>query len=183
MSYTVRLFGRDLSRSQARDLFICAAASVIATGLFAWWLSDRRAVAAAASWPVVEGRVDERKVTTQHRRKSAGGNRTTVTFAYSFQIAGKPYTGERLYPVSDASWLPFMTQDIPDGYRYEKGRSCVVHYDPADPSNCCLVPESNLASGVRLVLALVAAAVAALFAWPFLGPAPKAPLPPGPSPT
>lgn len=105
-----------------------------------------RRVKAAESWPTATGVVESSDVTTSRRRK--GRTRYYVHVVYRFEVAGKAYSGHGFKPngnsVSGSSEAALMQS------KYAAGKTCLVHYDPDDPAECC-VEMGTTSSGWILV--------------------------------
>lgn len=102
-------------------------------GVLGW--SFASTVAATKAWPTTEGVVVKHEVTEYDYRDPKNGQlykRSKIDFAYSYEVAGKSYTGTR-FNVSGAG------RPMAD---YEPlGAAVVVHYDPADPATAGLSVE------------------------------------------
>lgn len=100
-------------------------------------------------WPSVPGTILSSEVVSSPVAGHRG--RFVPEVRYEFEVGGKRYGSQLI----DSSWQPRpqskeKASEIVDAYT--KGQSVSVHYDPEDPGNCRLVPESR--SG-RLLFALV----------------------------
>lgn len=154
-----------MARAVRRILLVLAgsllAASLAAFGLFAWpqWSRAR----AAASWPVVEGRVVRCDVIA---RRSAGPRSGSPTYELDllvrYEIDGVTLVTDReafdSIRSSDESWYRARARELLPGTRVP------VRHDPADPGFAVLRPDGGwipfVLPGAFLAMSIVFALIA-----------------------
>jgi hypothetical protein len=118
-------------------LVFCAGLGVI---LWAWltWLRRSKLVEGAQSWPAVRGRIQVAKV--RHERDSDAADEFIPVISYVYEVAGRPYTGDRLHVGGKTTYYDGASASAAiQGYR--PGEEVLVRYDPADPHVSALMVE------------------------------------------
>ena len=78
--------------------------------------------------------MDSSEVASSRSRKS--GTKYRCNVRYHFEVNGVRYDATQLEPMGSSSGSHSSAQATKS--RYPAGGPCPVHYDPADPSVCCL---------------------------------------------
>ena len=100
-----------------------------------YWVRLRRRVSA---WPVVRGRITERKAIqpTDRGRMSTPGFRWSPEVRFDYRVGGADYVGDKI-------WLPWSwtnTREKAERFLTTIPDEVDVRYDPADPQTSCLYP-------------------------------------------
>ncbi len=134
--------------------FVSLIGVVMLIGVTRQRATERAAIATAARWPLVSGRVLDRGVEIRHHGRSTS---CIPWVHYEYRVGGRDYRGERLRIGEPRYALDYFAQRAID--RYVPGLSVAVRVDPGDPASSVLE-----LTGSRFVGAAQAAGVAALLA-------------------
>jgi len=110
----------------------------LSSGLQRFWQGN-----ASQSWPAVEGKVLFSRVNASESRDSDHARTTSFSpqFVYEYVVDGaKHFNNRRRFGRIEGSSEDWA-KDIAG--RYEKGRTVLVHYYPADPDVAVLEPGNN----------------------------------------
>lgn len=111
-----------------------AIGALLGLGLFVFGIWAWSRTNAARSWPTTPGIVDSSDISSSHSRK--GGTKYRCNVRYHFEVNGVRYDATRLEPTGSSSGSNGAAQATKS--RYPAGGPCTVHYDPDDPTVCCL---------------------------------------------
>ena len=130
-------------------LFLGGVFAVIGIGLLVFGLRQRQKAKATEKWPTVNGNIVSARIEQQtHTERSQGRTYTrtshTPVVEYTYEIGGKAFQGNRIFPGSGLSYDLNTAQGILN--RYQPGQTATVHYDPTDPTQVVL--ETNAKGGV-----------------------------------
>lgn len=99
------------------------------------WVRLRKRVSA---WPVVRGRITERKAIqpTDRGRMSVPGFRWSPEVRFAYRVGNADFVGDKI-------WLPWSwtnSRAKAEGFLATIPDAVDVRYDPADPTTSCLYP-------------------------------------------
>ena len=129
-----------LMRQSPAKLYIVGAFVAFAgTGLVIFGGSEVHRVSKTKSWPAADGVLDICQV--QDVSGSRRGPSFRLRIAYHFEVAGKPFHGDRLTPLG----APHESERdaTKRALTHPPGRPCRVFYNPADPKENCLEPGAT----------------------------------------
>ncbi|MCE9581157.1 MAG: DUF3592 domain-containing protein [Planctomycetes bacterium] len=132
---------RNTSPKGAVGQIVCL---VLGGVLIQFSLAQFATARSAASWPTVDGRLDSWSIathTSRGRRGRSGSTSYAIAAQYHFKVEGREYKGDRYCMTEDSCWFRSSAEAI--YVRNKLGGECEVHYDPADPSKCCLDPSAG----------------------------------------
>ncbi|HEY1928302.1 MAG TPA: DUF3592 domain-containing protein [Caulobacteraceae bacterium] len=124
------------------DLAVIGAIFGAGLGFILWvwlaWSHRVRLVERAQSWPTVRGRMQIAKV--RHKRDSDAVDEFIPVISYVYEVAGRPYTGDRLHVGGKTIYYDDASASAAiQGYR--SGGEVLVRYDPANPRVSALVVQ------------------------------------------
>lgn len=148
-------------RASAKGELVCGAVAM-AFGLFLTGIGVHTlwTVRSARAWPAIQGVVESSDLKQARRRK--GTMQYHLNVRYRYEVAGTPYIGSKLNLSGNAAGP--HAEAIDHLNKYSPGRPCLVHYDPDDPSDACLLPESRTNGWLFFGLGVPLVSGAALFA-------------------
>jgi hypothetical protein len=140
-----------------------AVASVVA------FVRGRRQARASMRWPTVAGTITTSDVIEEAiENKDEDKTRTGKTYRYQVDLRYAYHLGKRDYVGTAANWggtaiygLREMAEKAAS--RYNVGQPVTVYYDPEQPSNAVLEPESREGSLALLIVAVLCAVTGGLF--------------------
>jgi hypothetical protein len=137
-------------------VFLVGAAIFLTGCLIGYFASRARKIAARSlTWPKVAGTITRSEIRAE---KSEGGENTGSStsyrpdIAYSYEVSGKSYTGQRVRAGSVYVRTPKAAEAIREPYPV--GRSVEVAYDPARPESSMLEPGNTAGTGTMRFLSI-----------------------------
>ncbi len=122
----------------------------IAIGAFWYVAVDGIAAFSSTKWPTVTGQIVDKQIKTVKAHRLFYKDRYEPSVKYKFSVAGKDYVSERIQ-FGSGNFEKAEAQTILDKYKSK----VAVHYNPQDPSECCLDGNVNYSGfGVTLLLGL-----------------------------
>ena len=120
----------------------------IAVGLITVGVGVRLLIKSTRSenWPVIDGIVQSAKMTSH---SDSDGSTYSADVTYSYQVAGKSYTG-RTIAIGQMSSSAEYARGVLN--RYPVGKKTAVHYLPGDPSDAVL--ETGIHGGMWICFAV-----------------------------
>lgn len=120
--------------------------AVLGIVLLVFGLREKKKAKETESWPVVDGKIVVSRMDQQTRTERDDGHTHTRTVytpivEYTYEIGGKTYHGNRIFPGSTLSYDLGTAQGIIN--RYQPESTAKIHYDPSDPSNAVLETQSK----------------------------------------
>lgn len=89
-------------------------------------------------WPQAQGKVLHRELIRS--RSAKGGFLYSPHVRYSYRVAGAQFTGERIYRMGQGG---SSAQKKQQAFLDQIPEDVQVRYDPQNPSEACLFPESS----------------------------------------
>jgi Protein of unknown function (DUF3592) len=135
---------KDQDEPEDRPLVRWARHTVFALFLFAtpfveWMMiQNLRSSLRSNSWPTAEGNVLKSEVATDLRR---GQPVYSAEVEYDYSVQGKAYHGAIVRVGNMTTKSRMDAEGIVA--QFPVGKPVAVHYDPADPSACCLIPGTH----------------------------------------
>ncbi len=125
--------------SPARVYVVGAFMAFVGAGLLLFGGCEVRRVAKTRDWPSATGTLDISRV--QDVSSSRNGPAFRLQVAYHFDVAGKPFHGDRLTPLG----APEESREEADSRAaaHPAGQPCQVFYDPQDPRQNCMEPGAT----------------------------------------
>jgi hypothetical protein len=120
--------------------------AVVGIGLLVFGLRERKKAKAAETWPTVNGTIVSSRLDqhTSTERKD-GHSYTRTSYApvveYTYEIGGKTFQGNRIFPGATMSYDLGTAQNIVN--RYQPGSTAAVHYDPTNPMQAVLETQAK----------------------------------------
>jgi hypothetical protein len=120
--------------------------AVLGIGLLAFGLRERKKAKETERWPIVDGKIIVSRMDQQTRTERDEGHTQTRTVyspivEYTYDIGGKTYHGNRIFPGSTLSYDLGTAQGIVN--RYQPESTVKIHYDPSDPTKAVLETQSK----------------------------------------
>lgn len=103
---------------------------------------------ASSSWPQASAKVVASSVSTSRHRR--GRVRYNPKVEYTFQVNQQTYRGDRIAFGGVSFSDEAEAQQVAS--HYARGTEHLIHYDPADPENCVIVPGASLGTWLMLIL-------------------------------
>ena len=133
------VFSPLMPASPAKLYVIGAFMALVGAGLAIFGGSEVHRVSKTKAWPSVDGVLDVCQV--QDVSTSRNGPSFKLRVAYHFEVAGKPFHGDRLTP------LGAPQESVEDALKRASalppGQPRRVFYNPADPKENCLEPGAT----------------------------------------
>jgi len=119
---------------------------ILGAGLAIFGFVQRKKAKATETWPtasgsIVSSRLDQRTHTDIGEWHTSTSTSYTPIVEYTYEIAGRTYQGNRVFPGTSMSYDHGTAQGIVN--RYQPGAAVTVHYDPADPTQAVLETKSK----------------------------------------
>ena len=115
-------------------------------GFLVFGLRERKKAKETETWPLARGMIISARLDQQTRtERSQGRTYTRTTYSpvveYSYEINGRMYQGNRIFPASSMSYDLGTAQGIVN--RYQPGSAVNVHYHPTDPAQAVLETQAK----------------------------------------
>jgi len=119
---------------------------LLGVGLVIFGIVQRKKAKTTETWPTANGTIVSSRLDQNTRTERRDGHTYTSTsyapiVEYTYEIGGKPYQGNRIFPGATMSYDLGTAQGIVN--RYQPGAAVTVHYDPADPTQAVLETKSK----------------------------------------
>ncbi|KAF0243390.1 MAG: hypothetical protein FD180_3430 [Planctomycetota bacterium] len=164
------IFSPLFPESPARLYIVGAFVALVGAGLAIFGGTEAHRVSKTKAWPAADGTLDISQV--QDVSTSRGGPRFKLRVAYHFEVAGKPFHGDRLTPLGAPQ--ESEAEAISRALAHPPGQPCRVFYNPADPKENCLEPGATGKAWMWLWMGVVMFVLGSLpVASLFFVPAPK----------
>ncbi|MCA9116276.1 MAG: DUF3592 domain-containing protein [Planctomycetaceae bacterium] len=112
-----------------------------------------RSATGSESWPQAQATIVNSSVSTTRPRR--GGVRYHPSVNYTFQVNQQTYSG-KLISFGGVSFSDEAeAQQVAN--HFSRGSTHQIHYDPADPANCVIIPGASLSSWLVVLLPLLCA--------------------------
>ncbi len=109
---------------------------LLATPFIEWMMiQNLRSSLRSNSWPTAEGNVVKSEVVSDLSR---GRLAYSADVEYDYSVQGKPYHGASVRVGNTTTKSRKDAEEIVS--RFAVGKPVTVHYDPDNPSSCCLIP-------------------------------------------
>jgi hypothetical protein len=120
--------------------------AVIGVALLIFGQRQRSQAKATEKWPTLSGTIVTARIDQQTRTERSQGRTYTRTshtpvVQYTYDLGGKTFQGNRIFPGSGMSYDLGTAQGIIN--RYQPGQPATVHYDPADPTQAVLETQAK----------------------------------------
>ena len=119
---------------------------LLGIGLAIFGFVQRKKAKTTETWPtasgsIVSSRLDQNTRTERRDNRTYTSTSYTPIVEYTYEIGGKTYQGNRVFPGASMSYDHGTAQGIVN--RYQPGAAVTVHYDPADPAQAVLETKSK----------------------------------------
>lgn len=119
---------------------------LLGIGLVIFGIVQRKKAKTAETWPTASGSIVSARLDQNTRIEHDDDHTSTSTsytpiVEYTYEIGGKTYRGNRVFPGASMSYDHGTAQGIVN--RYQPGSVVTVHYDPADPTQAVLETKSK----------------------------------------
>lgn len=106
---------------------------------------------ASTGWPQVSATIVDSSVSTSRHRR--GRVRYNPHVEYTFQVNQQTYSGKVISFGGVSFSEEAEAQQVAN--HFSRGSTHLIHYDPADPANCVIVPGASLGSWISLLGPLI----------------------------
>ena len=119
---------------------------LLGVGLAIFGFVQRKKAKTTESWPTASGSIVSSRLDQNTRTERRDGHSYTSTsytpiVEYTYEVGGKTYQGNKVFPGASMSYDHGTAQGIVN--RYQPGAAVTVHYDPADPTQAVLETKSK----------------------------------------
>jgi hypothetical protein len=119
---------------------------LLGIGLVIFGFVQHKKAKTSESWPTAGGSIVSARLDQSTHTEDEDGHTYTSTsyrpvIEYTYEIGGKIYQGNRVFPGASMSYDHGTAQGIVN--RYQPGAAVTVHYDPADPTQAVLETKSK----------------------------------------
>jgi len=138
----------DSSASTGLLIALCLGGGffILGAGLAIFGFVQRKKAKVTETWPtasgsIVSSRLDQRAHTDYEDGHTSTSTSYTPIVEYTYEVAGRTYQGNRVFPGAGMSYDHGTAQGIVN--RYQPGGMVMVHYNPADPIQAVLETKSK----------------------------------------
>ena len=119
---------------------------LLGAGLAVFGFVQRKKAKTTETWPaaggsIVSSRLDQNTRTERRDGHSYTSTSYTPIVEYTYEVGGKTYQGNKVFPGASMSYDHGTAQGIVN--RYQPGAAVTVHYDPTDPTQAVLETKSK----------------------------------------
>lgn len=146
-------------QAHSPSILLFAGLGIFLVGCLLLYLAarTRRIAASSLAWPKTSGTITRSGVieTTRESGGETSGQVTTYqpTIAYTYEVAGVPYTGQRVRAGSTETNSSKAARKLCE--LYPAGRVVEVAYDPTQPGSAMLEPGNAAGAGGLRILGIL----------------------------